>query len=65
MQRAQRRIILAVPLLVLAFLLVVALGYARPFVATPVATVALRSEKDVRISDRLVWYGPGPQRRCR
>lgn len=55
-QRAQRRIILAVPLLVLAFLLVVTLAYARPFVATPAATAALRSEKDVRISDRLVWY---------
>jgi Alpha/beta hydrolase family len=56
MQRAQRRIILAVPLIVLAFLLVIALAYARPFVATPVATAALRSENDVRISDRLVWY---------
>ena len=63
MQRAQRRIILAVPLLVLAFLLVVTLGYARPFVATPVATVALRSEKDVRISDRLVWYELVPVRK--
>jgi hypothetical protein len=56
LRRAQRRIILAVPLLVLAFLLVVTLAYARPFVATPAATAALRSEKDVRISDRLVWY---------
>ena len=56
LRRARRRIILAVPLLVLAFLLVVTLAYARPFVATPVATAALRSEQDVRISDRLVWY---------
>ena len=56
MRRARRRIILAVPLLVLAFLLVVTLAYARPFVATPVATAALRSENDVRMSDRLVWY---------
>jgi predicted alpha/beta-hydrolase family hydrolase len=55
-RRAQRRIILAVPLMGLAFLLVVALAYARPFVATPVATAALRSENDVRVSDRLVWY---------
>jgi hypothetical protein len=56
LRRARRRIILAVPLLVLAFLLVVTLTYARPFVATPVATAALRSEQDVRISDRFVWY---------
>jgi predicted alpha/beta-hydrolase family hydrolase len=56
LRRARRRIILAVPLLVLAFLLVVTLAYARPFVATPVATAALRSEQDVRISDRFVWY---------
>jgi predicted alpha/beta-hydrolase family hydrolase len=56
LRRARRRIILAVPLLVLAFLLVVTLAYARPFVATPVATAALRSGQDVRISDRFVWY---------
>ena len=56
LRRARRRIILAVPLLVLAFLLVATLAYARPFVATPVATAALRSEQDVRISDRFVWY---------
>jgi predicted alpha/beta-hydrolase family hydrolase len=63
MRRAQRRIILAVPLLVLAFFLVVALAYARPFVATPVATAALRSENDVRLSDRLVWYELIPVRK--
>jgi hypothetical protein len=62
-RRAKRRIILAVPLLVLAFLLVVALAYARPFVATPVAGAALRSEKNVRISDRLVWYELIPVRK--
>jgi pimeloyl-ACP methyl ester carboxylesterase len=63
MRRAQRRIILAVPLLVLAFLLVIALAYARPLVATPAATAALRSENDVRISDRLVWYELIPVRK--
>lgn len=63
MRRAQRRIILAVPLMVLAFLLVIALAYARPLVATPAATVALRSENDVRISDRLVWYELIPVRK--
>jgi Alpha/beta hydrolase family len=56
MRRARRRIILAVPLLILSFLLVVVLAYARPFVATPTATAALRSENRVRFSDRLGWY---------
>jgi hypothetical protein len=56
LRRAHWRIILAVPLLVLSFLLLVALVYARPFVATPTATAALRSEKGVRFSDRLGWY---------
>ena len=56
MRRARRRIILAIPLLILSFLLVVVLGYARPFVATPTATTALRSENGVRFSDRLGWY---------
>jgi pimeloyl-ACP methyl ester carboxylesterase len=43
--------------------LVVTLVYARPLVATPVATAALRSENDVRISDRLVWYELIPVRK--
>jgi hypothetical protein len=55
-RRSRRRIIIAVPLLVLSFLLVLALVYARPFVATPTAVTALRSEKGVRLSDRLGWY---------
>jgi Alpha/beta hydrolase family len=55
-RRARRRIIVAVPLLVLSLLLVLALAYARPFVATPTATTGLRSEKGVRLSDRLGWY---------
>jgi pimeloyl-ACP methyl ester carboxylesterase len=56
LRRAQWRIILAVPLLALSFLLVVLLAYARPFVATPTAIAATRSEKGVRFSDRLGWY---------
>jgi dienelactone hydrolase/uncharacterized membrane protein (DUF485 family) len=56
LRRARWRIIFAVPLLVLSFLLVVVLAYARPFVATPIATAAIRSEKGVRFSDRLGWY---------
>jgi pimeloyl-ACP methyl ester carboxylesterase len=62
LRRAHWRIILAVPLLVLSFLLVVVLGYARPFVATPTATAALRSEQGVRFSDRLGWYELIPAR---
>jgi hypothetical protein len=55
-RRARRRIILAVPFLIMSFLLVLVLAYARPFVATPAAAAALRSENDVRLSDRLGWY---------
>ena len=55
-RRTDWRIIVAVPLLVLCFLLVAVLIYARPFVATPTATAALRSEKGVRFADRLGWY---------
>ncbi|HKN42495.1 MAG TPA: alpha/beta hydrolase, partial [Propionibacteriaceae bacterium] len=43
-------------------LLVLSLAYARPFVATPTATVGLRSEKGVRFSDRLGWYELVPAR---
>jgi pimeloyl-ACP methyl ester carboxylesterase len=56
LRRARWRIIVAAPLLGLSFLLVVVLAYARPFVATPTATSATRSEKGVRFSDRLGWY---------
>jgi Alpha/beta hydrolase family len=56
MRRARWRIIFAVPLLTLAFLLVVFLAYARPFVATSTATAALRSDDAVRIADRPTWY---------
>jgi predicted alpha/beta-hydrolase family hydrolase len=62
LQRAHRRIIFAVPALVLAFLLVVVLAYARPFVATPTANAAFRSENGVRLADRLGWYELVPVR---
>jgi len=61
-RRSRRRIIIAVPLLVLSFFLVLALVYARPFVATPTSVTALRSEKGVRLSDRLGWYELVPAR---
>ena len=62
LQRAHWRIIFAVPALVLAFLLVVVLAYARPFVATPTANAAFRSENGVRLADRLGWYELVPVR---
>jgi predicted alpha/beta-hydrolase family hydrolase len=61
-RRAHWRIVFAVPLLVFAFLLVILLVYARPFVATPTATAALRSENGVRIVDRPTWYEMVPVR---
>jgi hypothetical protein len=62
LRRAHWRIIFAVPALVLALLLVVVLAYARPFVATPTATAALRSGNGVRLADRLGWYELIPAR---
>jgi pimeloyl-ACP methyl ester carboxylesterase len=56
LRRSQWRLVISVPLLVLSFLLVVVLGYARPFAATPTATTATRLEEGVRFSDRLGWY---------
>jgi hypothetical protein len=56
LRRAHWRIIFAVPALVLAFLLVLVLAYARPFVAAPTAAAAFRSENGVRLADRLGWY---------
>ncbi len=56
LRRAHWRIIFAVPALVLAFLLVVVLAFARPFVATPTATTAFQSGNGVRLADRLGWY---------
>ena len=50
------RVLLAVPLLVLAVLSVVLLGYSRPFAAQPSALAAMRSENGVRVVDRVTWY---------
>ncbi len=55
-RRARARIVLAVPLLVLALVSVVLLGYSRPFAARPAALVAMRTENGVRIVDRVTWY---------
>jgi len=62
LRRARRRIILAIPALLICLLLVVSLAYARPLVATSVATDALFSSASVRISERLTWYEMAPVR---
>ena len=62
LRRARRRIILAIPALLVCLLLVVSLAYARPLVATPVATAALLSSASVRITERLSWYEMAPTR---
>ena len=54
--RASRRIALAVPALFACALLVLGLVWSRPVPATEVALAAMRSENDVRVSDRLTWY---------
>lgn len=55
-RRSRLRILLAVPLLVLALACVALLGYSRPLPAQPEALTALRTENGVRIVDRVTWY---------
>jgi Alpha/beta hydrolase family len=55
-RRARLRILLAVPLLVLALAAVVLLGYSRPLAAAPEARAALRTANGVRVVDRVTWY---------
>ena len=54
-RRARVRILLAVPLLVLALVSVVLLDYSRPLGASP-PPAALRTEDGVRVVDRVTWY---------
>ncbi len=56
LRRARRRIVLAVPALIVCGLLVGIVGYARPLVATDVAVAALVPHEELRISQRLTWY---------
>jgi hypothetical protein len=55
-RRARLRILLAVPMLVLALLAVALLGYSRPLAAQPEALAGLRTENNVRVVDRVTWY---------
>ncbi|GAA1427264.1 hypothetical protein GCM10009616_03940 [Microlunatus lacustris] len=54
--RANRRIALAVPALLLCVLLAGSLAWSRPHPASPVAVAAMRSADGVRVSDRLTWF---------
>jgi len=55
-RRADRRVVLGVPPLLLCVLLVTVLAWARPLSATPEAAAAMRSGNDVRVADRLTWF---------
>lgn len=55
-RRADRRVALGVPPLLLCALLVTALAWARPLSASPVGAAAMRSGNDVQVSDRLTWF---------
>ncbi len=55
-RRAKVRIVLAVPLLVLALAAVLILGYSKPLAAAPEALTALRTENGIRVVDRITWY---------
>lgn len=55
-RRARVRILLAVPLLVLALVAVALLGYSRPLPAQPGTRAAMRTENGVRVVDRVTWY---------
>lgn len=62
-RRAEIRLALSVPSLLVCVLLVVGVVYARPFEATPVAVAALRSNAQVQVNERLTWYEMTPARR--
>lgn len=55
-RRADRRIALGVPPLLLCVLLVTVLAWARPLSASPAGVAAMRSGNDVQVSDRITWY---------
>ncbi|WP_152361335.1 alpha/beta hydrolase [Microlunatus speluncae] len=62
-RQAKRRIVLAVPAMVVSLLLVIAVGYASPRPATAQALSELSSDAKVRVVDKLTWYEFVPDRR--
>ncbi len=61
-RRATARILTAIPTLLVCFVLAALVAYSRPYVATPEATAALRTEQDVRVVERIGWYELLPTR---
>jgi pimeloyl-ACP methyl ester carboxylesterase len=61
-RRATWRLVLAIPALIVCGILVGLLAWTRPFVAAPVAAAAMRSEKNVVITDKVRWYEMKPVR---
>jgi hypothetical protein len=55
-RRAQIRIALGVPALIICVILTVGLAWARPFPAAPIAVEAMKSSDGIQVSDRLTWY---------
>ncbi|MET0693841.1 MAG: alpha/beta hydrolase [Propionibacteriaceae bacterium] len=55
-RRAEWRIGLAVPALVICLATVSVLAWSRPFAATDIAIAATRSGDNVRVSDRFTWF---------
>ncbi len=55
-RRATVRVVTAIPALLISLILVSLVAYSRPYVATPEAAAALRSEDGVRITARLGWF---------
>lgn len=55
-RRAQIRIALGVPALIICAVLTVGLAWARPFPAAPIAVAAMKSSDGVQVSDRVTWY---------
>ena len=59
-RRADRRVALAVPAMLVCVLVVCALAWSRPLPADPTALAAMRSQNGVRVADRLTWYEMTP-----
>ncbi len=62
-RRAELRLALSVPALVVCLMLVVGVVYARPLEAAPVALSGLRSNGQVEVGERLTWYEMRPGKR--
>ena len=62
-RRAEIRLALSVPALLISVLLMITVIYARPFEASPEAVAALSSDAQVQVEERLTWYEMAPGRR--